>query len=214
MADRMMPRAALGARSTSSRRTGWSLSPRQRKLILAAHIVVSVGLLGISAAMLVLGTVAATTPDFGTAQAAYRSMGIFTRGVIQPAAVGALVTGLILSLGTKWGLVKHYWIVTKLALTVATVLCGIVVVSPSVQQAIAMTSGAAPLAAPDRGSAPMVLIAASAANVFMLGAATVISVFKPWGTIGRDQEASRSPRGPSRERAGHRISAGRLTEGR
>ena len=117
MASRVMPRAATGARGRSSRPNGWSLSPGQRKLALAAHIVVSVGLLGISAAMLVLGTVAAATPDSGTSRAAYLAMGIFTRGVIQPAAVGALVTGLILSLGTKWGLLEHYWIVAKLALT-------------------------------------------------------------------------------------------------
>src|SRR3712207_3612883 len=92
------PRLAPGARGSASRPTGWSLTPGGRKLVLAAHIVVSVGLLGISTAMLVLGTVAATTADLATAQAAYRSMGIFTRGVIQPMALGALVTGVILSL--------------------------------------------------------------------------------------------------------------------
>ena len=187
MASRVMPRAAAGARGRSSRPQGWSLSPGHRKLVLAAHIVVSAGLLGISAAMLVLGTVAAATPDSGTSRAAYLAMGIFTRGVIQPAAVGALVTGLILSLGTKWGLLEHYWIVAKLALTVAAVLCGILVVRPAVEQAIAATSGAAPLTASDPGSAAMVLIAASGANVLMLGAATVISVYKPWGPIWRSR---------------------------
>ena len=194
MASRVMPRAAAGARGRSSRPQGWSLSPGQRKLVLAAHIVVSVGLLGISAAMLVLGTVAAATPDPGTSSAAYRSMGIFTRGVIQPAAVGALVTGVILSLGTKWGLLEHYWIVAKLALTVAAVLCGIFVVRPLVQQAIAATSGAAPLTTPDPGSGPMLLIATSAANVLMLGAATVISVYKPWGAIARGRREAQTTR--------------------
>ena len=179
------PPVATGARDPLGRPSGRSLSRRQRKLVLAAHIAISVGLLGISVAMLVLGTVGATTADPPTSRAVYLSMGIFTRGVIQPAAVGALVTGVVLSLGTNWGLLKHYWIVAKLALTVAAVLCGILVAGPSVRQAIAATSAAAPLTASDPGSAPLVLIAASGANVLMLGAATVISVYKPWGAIAR-----------------------------
>ena len=188
------PPVATGVRDPLGRPSGRSLSRRQRKLVLTAHIAISVGLLGISVAMLVLGTVGATTADPASSRAVYLSMGIFTRGVIQPAAVGALVTGVVLSLGTSWGLLKHYWIVAKLALTVAAVLCGIFVVRPLVQQAIAATSGAAPLTTPDPGSAPMLLIAASAANVLMLGAATVISVYKPWGAIARGRREAQTTR--------------------
>ena len=187
----VIQRPAPGVHGPPSRLVGWRLSPGQRKLVLAAHIVVSVGLFGLSAAMFVLGTVAVTTSDAETGQAAYRSMRIFTRGVVQPVALGALVSGLILSLGTRWGVVRHYWIVTKLALTVATVLCGIFVVGPLVQQAIGMSSDVAMLPAAGRGSAPIVLVAALAANVLMLGAATVISVYKPWGTIRRGRPAGR-----------------------
>jgi hypothetical protein len=139
-----------------------------------------VGLLGLSAAMLVLAAAGAITGDPETAQAAYRSMGIFTGGIVPPTAMAALITGVILSLGTKWGLFTHVWIVTKLVLTVAAILCGIFVISPAVQQAIA-------------GSPPRVLVAAAALNVVMLGAATVISVFKPWGRLRRGQYSARSP---------------------
>ena len=41
------------------------LTPRTRKLVLAAHVIVSVGWLGIVAAMLVLAITAATTQDLG-----------------------------------------------------------------------------------------------------------------------------------------------------
>jgi hypothetical protein len=41
-----------------------------------------------------------------------------------------------------------------------------------------------PLAA-DPGNAPLVLVAAPAAIVLMLGATTVIGVVKPWGRITR-----------------------------
>lgn len=184
--DQMTPRAAAGARDPASRPAGWRLSRLMRKVVLAAHVIVSFGLLGLSSAMLVLGAVAATTPNPETARAAYLSMGIFTRGVIQPVAIGALATGVVLSLGTPWGLFRHAWIVAKLALTVATILCGIFVVSPTLQRALAATAiGGAPLADQSSWSAPALLVAASGANVLMLGAATAISVFKPWGTLAR-----------------------------
>jgi hypothetical protein len=43
--------------------------------------------------------------------------------VIVPLSLAALLTGVVQSLGTPWGLFRHRWIVAKLALTVvATVL--------------------------------------------------------------------------------------------
>ena len=185
---RAAPRPAAGAYASGRRQAGRRLSPGQRKLVLAAHIVVSVGLLGLSAAQLVLATVAALTSDFATTQAAYRSMAIFTRGVVQPVAVATLVTGVILSLGTKWGLFQHTWIVVKLVLTVATVLNGMLNLGPAVQQAIALTATASAASPPNLGSTALVAVAVPGINVLMLSAATAISVYKPWGRLGRGQK--------------------------
>ena len=185
------PRRATGAHASASRQAGWRLSPGQRKGLVAAHIVVSVGLLGISAAQLVLATVAALTSDVTMAQAAYRSMGVFRLGVVQPLAVVALVTGVILSLGTKWGLFQHTWIVVKLALTVAAILNGMLNLGPAVQRAIALTAGASAASTPDLGTTALVAMAVPGVNVLMLGAATAISVYKPWGRIGQGRPVSR-----------------------
>lgn len=182
---RAASRPAPGAYASAQDRTGWRLSPGQRKALLAAHIVVSVGLLGLSAAMFVLATVAALTTDLATTQAAYRAMAIFTRGVVQPVAIATLVTGVILSLGTKWGLFQHTWIVVKLVLTVATVLNGMLNLGPAVERAIALTANASAAAPPDLGTTALVAMAVPGVNVLMLGAATVISVYKPWGRLGR-----------------------------
>ena len=38
--------------------------------------------------------------------------------VIVPLVAGSLLTGLVQSLGTTWGLFRHYWVVAKLLLTV------------------------------------------------------------------------------------------------
>ena len=180
------PRPARGAHAAANQQAGWRLSPGQRKALVAAHIVVSVGLLGLSTALFVLATTAALTSDVATAHAAYRSMAIFTRGVVQPVAIATLATGVILSLGTKWGLFQHTWIVVKLVLTVATVLNGMLNLGPAVQRAIALTSGASAAAPPDLGTTALVAIAVPGINILMLGAATAISVYKPWGRLGRN----------------------------
>jgi hypothetical protein len=37
--------------------------------------------------------------------------------VIVPLAISALITGILLSVATTWGLMRHYWVVASLALT-------------------------------------------------------------------------------------------------
>ena len=128
------------------------------------------------------------------AQAAYRSMAIFRQGVIQPLAVAALVTGIVLSLGTKWGLFRHTWIVVKLVLTVATILNGMLNLGPAVQRAIALTANASAGSPRTWARRPWWRWLVPGVNVLMLGAATAISVYKPWGRLGRGR--SGGPDGP------------------
>jgi heme/copper-type cytochrome/quinol oxidase subunit 2 len=43
--------------------------------------------------------------------------------VIVPLALASLLSGLVISLGTKWGLFRHYWVLISLLLTIiATVV--------------------------------------------------------------------------------------------
>ena len=174
------------------------LSPGLRKLVLAAHVLVAVGWFGVVLAKLVLEVAAVTTRDQGMARAAYGLMANLDRVSFPPMAVATLLTGVVLAVGTAWGLFQHYWIVAKLALTVAVVVTGVVFVGAWTRQALALSSGpAAALATgPALDSAPMLLIGAAVAHLLMLGAATVISVYKPWGRIRPDRHAPvrRGPR--------------------
>ena len=38
--------------------------------------------------------------------------------VLVPLAIGSLVTGVLISLTTPWGLFRHYWVLISLGLTV------------------------------------------------------------------------------------------------
>lgn len=53
---------------------------------------------------------------------AYLAMEVTGWYVIVPLAFAALLTGLVQSLGTTWGLFRHYWVLAKLALTALATL--------------------------------------------------------------------------------------------
>ena len=93
------------------------MTPRIRKLILAVHITVSVGWIGAVAAYIALDVTAAASRDPQTLRAGYLGMDLIARSVIVPLALAALITGLIIALGTKWGLFRHYWVLISLVLT-------------------------------------------------------------------------------------------------
>jgi hypothetical protein len=62
--------------------------------------------------------VAAEASDSGeTVRGAWIAMELIGWSVIVPLAVASLITGLVMGLGTRWGLLRHYWVIFSLALT-------------------------------------------------------------------------------------------------
>jgi hypothetical protein len=99
------------------------MTPRLRKFALSAHLTFSVGWIGAVLAYLALGVGAVTSQDVQTVRAAWTAMELTGWYVIVPLALASLLTGLVMALGTKWGLFRHYWVLISFALTVfATVV--------------------------------------------------------------------------------------------
>ncbi len=99
------------------------MTPRLRKFALAVHLTSSVGWIGAVAGYLALDVAAATSQDARTLRAAYLAMELIAWYVIVPLALASLLTGLVMSLGSKWGLFRHYWVLISLLLTmIATVV--------------------------------------------------------------------------------------------
>jgi hypothetical protein len=99
------------------------MTPRLRKFALSAHLTFSVGWIGAVLAYLALGVGAVTSPDVQTVRAAWTAMELTGWYVIVPLALASLLTGLVMALGTKWGLFRHYWVLISFALTIfATVV--------------------------------------------------------------------------------------------
>lgn len=86
------------------------MSPALRKLALVVHITVSVGWTGAIAGFLALALAGLTSQNPEVVRGVYVAMDVTVRSVIVPLSIASLVTGLIQSLGTPWGLFRHYWV--------------------------------------------------------------------------------------------------------
>ena len=155
------------------------MTSSQRKFALTAHVAASVGLLGSIAAFLALAVAGLISRDFQMVRAAYPSMALIARFVILPLAFAASLTGLIQSLGTSWGLFRHYWVLLKLLLTVfATIVLSIKMelIGDAARLAAETTSSEADLRA-----AGMQLAVHAAGGLLLLLVPMVLSVYKPPG---------------------------------
>ena len=94
------------------------MGPGLRKFALTVHLAFSVGWIGAVVAYLVLGIFAVTSKEAQTIRAAWIAMELTGWSAIVPLAVGSLLTGLVMALGTPWGLFRHYWVVITFVLTV------------------------------------------------------------------------------------------------
>jgi len=154
--------------------------PRLRKFALTAHVVSSVGWLGAVVVFLALSVVGLTSQDPAVVRAAYLAMESIGWLVLVPLSVACLLTGLVQSLGTKWGLLVHYWVLMKLGITVVATI--VLLLYMQTLNHLAAVAAELPPASADlgglRSSSP--LLHAGGALMLLLVAAT-LSVYKPSG---------------------------------
>jgi hypothetical protein len=92
------------------------MAPPVRKSLLTAHIAFSISWIGALSGFLVLAVVGLTSQDTQTVRSAYLAAGLITWYAIVPLAFASLVTGIVQALGTRWGLMRNYWVVYKLVI--------------------------------------------------------------------------------------------------
>lgn len=155
-----------------------------RKALLATHVLASVGWIGAVLIYLALGIAAVTSSDATLVRAAYVAMDWAAWVVLVPLAVASLVTGVVQSLVTKWGLVRHYWVIFKLVITV--VATAVLVTYTGTLDAFADIATADPFTDKHLGllRSRSVVVHSTGALV-LLFAATLLAVYKPTGVTKR-----------------------------
>jgi hypothetical protein len=142
------------------------LSRRARNAVLSVHIAASVALIGDSAAFLAIAIRADGLP-LEEAHASYEILGMLSVAFGIPLSFVALGTGIALGLGTRWGVFRYPWVITKLVLLVSVLAVGGLVLSPAEDAALDGTGGTAGL------------VAGATWDVVALTTAVALSVFKP-----------------------------------
>jgi hypothetical protein len=150
------------------------MPPRLRKAVLTAHITTSLGWLGAVAAYIALDIAAATSQDVQTARGAYLAMEVTVWYVIVPLALASLLIGVVNSLGTPWGLFRHYWVLVKLLLTLFATTVLLIETQTVSYLAEAAASGADPRELPGT-------LLHSVGGLVVLLIIAILSVFKPRG---------------------------------
>jgi hypothetical protein len=154
-----------------------TMPPRLRKFALAVHLSVSVGWIGAVAAYMALDVAAATGQDIQTLRA-YLRMDLIARSVIVPLALASLLTGLVMSLGTRWGSFRHYWVLISLLLTIfATVV--LLLETPTIGYFAAMPADPTTAGADLRAMGSTLLHSVGGTVVLLV--VLVLNLYKPQG---------------------------------
>lgn len=186
------------------------MTPSIRKLALTAHVTSSVGWLGAVGGFLALAIAGLMHRDAETARAAYIAMDVTAWLVIVPLCIASLPTGLLMSLGTEWGLFRHYWVVAKLVITVLATLILLVHLQPIGHMADVVR--ATTLARGELAGLRVQLVADAGAALVALLLATVLSVYKPRGMTAYGKNRQYEQRSDTQRQALLAFGASRWTK--
>jgi hypothetical protein len=155
------------------------MAPRLRKLALTAHVTSSVGWLGAVGGFLALAVAGLTSQDAQVVRAVYLVMDLTAWYVIVPLCLASVLTGLVSSLSTTWGLFRHYWVLLKILITIPSSLMLLVHMQPIGY--MADVAAKAPLSIADFHGLKIQLVVEAGAALLVLLVATALSVYKPKG---------------------------------
>lgn len=159
----------------------WRLGARTRKSVLVVHLLSVGAWIGLDVAMAVVIFTSLLTDDDRVRALAYQSLELFVVWPLLVSGLVCLLSGILLGLGTKYGLLRYWWVAIKLGLNI--LLTGLVLLS--------LRGGITELAAAGRrlaagepsgvGVGDMIYPPIVSPTCLLI--AVLLAVFKPWGRI-------------------------------
>jgi hypothetical protein len=169
--------------SLTPARRPFRLSGRGRKAFLVVHIVAAATWFGVDLALGILAITAMLTDSPRTAGMALQAIELFAIWPMFGASLVCLGTGVVLGLGSKYGLVRYWWVAVKLAINVLMSTLILFALRPGVDDAASI--GRRLVAGDPSGAVPTDLIFPVLVAPTLLLVAYVLSTFKPWGPVRR-----------------------------
>lgn len=155
-----------------------TLAPSARRFVIVCHVLASAGWAGAVAVFLVLAITGILDGEALTLRAVYVAMDLATAWIIVPLSFAAPLSGLVLGLGTRWGLLRHYWVAIKLLMTLPST--GFLLMHTGPMGAAARFAAAGPL--PQEAAAlRLQLVVDAGAALAVLVVVTCLAIYKPAG---------------------------------
>jgi len=192
---------------TAAVRRTWRPSRTTRRVVLLSHVVTSLGWLGVDAVIGVLAVTGFLSDEPARVAAVYTALDAFAVPTLLVFGFGALTSGVLLGLGSRWGLVRYWWVATKLVLNLVLTGLVLVLLQPRVSQAAAESVRVDASLVDRLGGIPTDLLFPAFVSGVALLLASVLGVFKPWGRtpFGRGRALLRT----DRARSGAGVTASR-----
>ncbi len=164
------------------------LGARARRSVLIAHIASAGSWLGVDVAMAVLIGTAWTTDVPATRAACLQVLEVVTVWPLLICGLVCLTTGIVLGLGSRWGVTRYWWVTIKIVLNL--VLTALVLVSLRGEVAEQADRARRFLGGQAVTFDLTNLIYPPTVSPTLLLVAMTLSVVKPWGQIRRPPRPS------------------------
>lgn len=161
------------------------LTQKKKSILVALHVLSVASWIGGTLAMLLLTAYLSKGANGEQLLYTMASMKIIDENLLKYPALLSLITGILLSVWTQWGLTKHYWIIIKLVLTVMTIMIGILFLSKWTAGLGEMIKDMGFLALKDEQfkSTWTSILMTSSFNLVCLAFMTFITYLKPFGKV-------------------------------
>lgn len=173
-------RSTQPARRTSQR-PRLRLGRRWRRATLAVHVVTGGAWIGVDVVVAVLVLTGWFADDPATRGIAYQALATFVVWPMLVSGLLCLASGLVLGWSSTWGVLRYWWVVVKLGVTLLLCTLIVILLQPGMEQV--RQHGQALQAGGESVQDVSALFFPPAVSLTLLSFATALAVFKPWGRI-------------------------------
>ena len=165
-----------------------------RRMVRLAHLIAALGWIGVDVVFGVLAITGFVSDELGTVAASYLALDIFVVPLLFLFGLSTLGTGLVLSIGSGWGVIRYWWVAAKLLINVMLSGLVLILLAPRLASAGAEATRIDDSLWDRLSGIPVDLLFPPMVSGFALVAASVLGTFKPWGQTPYGARSTATPR--------------------
>jgi uncharacterized membrane protein len=161
------------------------LKIKQKQWLVILHVLSVVSWFGGANVMLIFGLPLLYAENGQQLYYTLVDLHLIDATLIRYPALAVLLTGILLSIWTQWGLFKHYWVLLKLILTLLIIIIGIFYLSDwlHILKEMGQQHGLLSFQLPVFQDAGIHLLIGTIVNIVAMTFMTIITYLKPFGKI-------------------------------